>query len=341
MTISFNHSTATFSSEVSVRRLSDEPVIEYGAVAGYGPIFNAGAVFHDGRFHLFARGVRDGYRRNEGPGPRFVDYVSDILVFVSDDGRTYEFQQVLARASAAGVWCFEDPRVQTVRSNGDEQFIMIYTNLPPRDRDMPWRIGVHCLDYVNGRFALREGSGRVIGPDQEANKDAVIFNLRDGRVALIHRIYPNMQLAVFESIDELLDPPAGYWDDHLAELARHVIIEPRPDSFGVGAGAPPIETAEGLLLLYHERGFDQHYVTRAALLDPDTGRVKAQLPEPIMRPLLRWEREGDVDNVVFVQGAIPQADGHIYLTYGAADRSVGAATVSIDELLAALRRVAA
>jgi predicted GH43/DUF377 family glycosyl hydrolase len=341
MTTFSNHPRLSLSPEVTVRRISDEPVIEYGAVEGYGPIFNAGALFHDGRFHLFARGVRDCYRRNNGPGPRFVDYVSDILVFVSDDGRTYEFQQVLAEASAGDVWCFEDPRVQIVRSNGDEEFIMTYTNLPPQDGKKPWRIGVHRLDYASGRFALREQSGRVIGPDGEPNKDAVIFNLRDGRVALIHRIYPNMQLAVFESIDELFDPPAGYWDDHLAELDRHVIIEPWPDSFGVGAGAPPIETPDGLLLLYHERGFDQHYVTRAALLDRDTGRVKAQLSDPIMRPLLHWEREGDVDNVVFVQGAIPQPDGHIYLTYGAADRNVGAATVSADELLTALRRVAA
>ncbi len=341
MTTPSNHSQGSISREVTVRRVSDEPVIEYGSVEGYGPIFNAGAVFHNGRFHLFARGVRDCYRRNKGPGPRFVDYVSDVLVFVSNDGLSYEFQPVLAEASSGDVWCFEDPRVQTVRSNGDEQFVMTYTNLPPQDRGLPWRIGLHRLGYEDGRFFLEPESGRVIGPDGQPNKDAVVFNLRDGRVALIHRIYPNMQLALFDSLDQLYDPPDGYWDEHLADLGRHVIIEPATDSFGVGAGAPPIETPDGLLLLYHERGWDKQYVTKAALLDCDTGRVKSRLPEPIMRPDLRWEREGDVDNVVFVQGAIPQANGNIYLTYGAADRSVGAAVVSTDELLRALRRVAA
>src|SRR5437773_2325854 len=146
MTILTTHSYEILSSPVKVRRISDQPVIEYGSVEGYGPIFNAGAVFHDGRFHMFARGVRDCYRRNEGPGPRFVDYVSDILVFVSDDGRSYVFQQPLAVASAGDVWCFEDPRVQSVRSNGgDEQFIMTYTNLPPHDGGLPWRIGLHKL----------------------------------------------------------------------------------------------------------------------------------------------------------------------------------------------------
>ena len=340
MTMISNHSEGILARDVTVRRVSDEPVIEYGAVEGYGPIFNAGAIFHDGRFHMFARGVRDCYRRNEGPGPLFVDYVSDILMFVSDDGRTYEYQQLLAEASAGDVWCFEDPRVQTVRSNGEDQFIMTYTNLPPHDGGLPWRIGVHRLGYEDGGFVLEPESGRVIGPDGQPNKDAVIFNLTDGRVALVHRIYPNMQLAIFDSLEDLWNPPPGYWDDHLADLHRHVIIEPDPDSFGVGAGAPPIVTPDGLLLLYHERGWDKHYVTKAALLDHDTGRVKARLHEPIMRPELQWEREGDVDNVVFVQGAIPQPDGQIYLTYGAADRCVGAALVSTDELLEALRRAA-
>ena len=67
------------------------------------------------------------------------------------------------------------------------------------------------------------------------------------------------------------------------------------------------------------------------------GQVKAILDEPIMSPELQWERQGDVNNVVFVQGAIPREDGSIYMTYGAADRAVGAATVSMDELLRALR----
>ena len=40
-----------------------------GSVPGYGPIFNAGVIQRDGVFHLFARGVRDGYRSERGAGP--------------------------------------------------------------------------------------------------------------------------------------------------------------------------------------------------------------------------------------------------------------------------------
>ena len=113
----------------------------------------------------------------------------------------------------------------------------------------------------------------------------------------------------------------------MANLAEHTIIRPVRTSLGVGAGAPPVETDDGLLLLFHERDGHERYSDQAALLDPETGRLRSQLAEPIMQPELDWERDGDVNNVIFVQGAIPRPDGSIYMTYGAADRNVGAAYV--------------
>ena len=327
--------------ETLLRRLNgDAPIVEAGSVAGYGSIFNAGAIFRDGRFHLFARGVREGHTRNEGAGPRFLDYVSDVLVFTSPDGLDYEFQQVLACGSETGVHSYEDPRVQTITSGGGEHVVMTYTSLPDPSSGKPWQVGIHRLRYAEGRFALNRTSGRVIGPAGLEDKDAVVFNLRDGRVALIHRIHPDMQLALFDSLDELYASGQDYWDEHLRRLDRHTIISPAPGALGVGAGAPPVPTEAGLLLFYHERNADSQYTLNVALLDAATGRVSAKLPEPILRPELPWEKNGDVDNVVFVQGAVPRPDGTIYLTYGAADRCVGAASVTTTELLAALRSAA-
>ena len=325
---------------VTARRVKEKPVVEAGSVPGYGPIFNAGAIHHDGAFHLFARGVRKGHARNKGAGPRFVNYVSDVLVFTSEDGIDYTFQQVLARGSAKGVNCYEDPRVQTIRSGGADHVMMTYTNLPDPKLGRPWQIGIHRLAFADGRFVLNRTSGRVIGPDGWPDKDAVVFNLRDTRVAMIHRIQPNMQLAVFDSLDELYNSGADYWDEHMRELDSHTIISPGPEALGVGAGAPPVSTDDGLLLFFHERTIENQYTLNVALLDDETGRVKALLPEPILRPELPWERVGDVNNVVFVQGAVPRPNGTIYLTYGAADRCVGAACVETAEVLGALRRAA-
>jgi predicted GH43/DUF377 family glycosyl hydrolase len=328
---------ASHSAPPSLRRLRGTPIVSAGDVPGYGAIFNAGVLYHDGRFHLFARGVRDGYRRSDGQGPTFLDYISDVLVFTSDNGYAFDFQQVLATGSREGVFSYEDPRVQRVRCNGDECVVVSYTDLPAPDSGLPWRIGVQRLGYESGRFFLNHTSGRVVSPAGVQDKDAVIFNLRDGRVGLIHRIHPAMQLALFDSLDELWDVDADYWDRHLRSLDEHVIISPSAGALGVGAGAPPVETPDGLLLFYHEREASGHYVAKVALLDDRTGRVKAMLHEPVLRPELEWERTGDVDNVVFVQGAVARDDGTIYVTYGAADRHVGAAWVATDDVLAALR----
>jgi beta-1,2-mannobiose phosphorylase / 1,2-beta-oligomannan phosphorylase len=321
-----------------VRRLTDRPVVEAGSVPGYGAIFNAGLLYHEGKYHLFARGVRDGYRRNEGTGPRFLDYISDVLVLTSIDGHRYEFEYVLARAGTGDVHCYEDPRVQRVIAAGHEHIVMTYTSLP-LENDRPWRIGAHRLTWEGGRFHLDEASGRLLGPSDIANKDAIVFSLSNHRVAMIHRIHPNMQLAVFDDLEHLWHAGPEYWDPYMSNLEAHTLMTPSPGALGIGAGAPPVPTDDGLLLFFHERRADGAYTANLALLDNETGRLLSRLDQPLLEPELHWEREGDVDNVVFVQGA-HRHDDLVYLTYGAADRCVGVATAQVSGLVRALSRAA-
>jgi predicted GH43/DUF377 family glycosyl hydrolase len=317
-----------------VRRLQHRPVVEAHSVPGYGPLFNAGLLYHEGRFHLFARAVHDGYRPGDGTGPRFVDYVSDIVVLTSDDGRRYQFGYVLVPAGTDGSCCFEDPRVQWVDHAGTATLVMTYTHLPPLGTG-PWRVGAHRLHWDGERFQLEATSGRLLGPHGLEDKDAVVFNLADGRVALIHRLHPDMQLAVFDDLDHLWHADEAYWDDHLADLDRHTLLRPSPGALGIGAGAPPVPTDAGLLLFFHERRADGAYTMNLALLDAGDGHLVARLAEPVLEPELSWERVGDVDEVVFVQG-VHRAGDHLYLTYGAADRCIGAAVASVPHLLDAL-----
>jgi len=321
---------------VTLNRVSEEPVVAPDAVPGYGAIFNAGVIHHDGILHLFARGVRDGYRRNGDDGPRFADYISDILVFTSSNGIEYEFQQVLARGSSDTVFSYEDPRVQRVHSDGREHIVMTYTHFPDPSHGKLWQIGLDRLVFEGDRFVLHADAGHIVGPPGYENKDAVVFNLDDGRVALIHRLHPDMQLAVFDSLDDLLRGGEDYWRSHLDELDYHTILRPSPGALGIGAGAPPVYTEHGLLLFFHERNAEGVYTMNLALLDHETGRISRKLTDPVLIPELPWERWGDVDDVVFVGGAHRFSDGTIYLTYGAADRAVGAATVHETDLLRAL-----
>jgi len=326
---------------VVATRLSERPVIAAGSISGYGPIFNAGVIIHDGRYHLFARAVRDGYRPNPRTGPgesRFLDYVSDLLSFTSRDGLDYSFQKVLHRSEPGAI--FEDPRVQTVTSGGEPHFLLSYTNVPARETGKTWRAAICELHYGEGEFTI--GPDPIIGPDGVPNKDVVLCNLEGGRIALIQRLEQNIwpqqsiQLAIFDTLDDIWATTPEFWQHYMDTLADQIIIAPRPGSNGVGAGAPPLLVEGELVFFYHERDGKNIYTTRVALLDERSGRVKALLPEPILGPELAWELHGDVDNVIFVQGAQLCSNGTIYLTYGAADRHVGAASLDANAVLAAL-----
>jgi beta-1,2-mannobiose phosphorylase / 1,2-beta-oligomannan phosphorylase len=317
-----------------VHRLSETPLVGPGDAPGYGAIFNAGLLYHNDRYHLFARGIRDGYERNPGEGPRFLNYVSDVLLFTSVDGISYTFVEVLLRSDECGLYAIEDPRVQRVTSNGEEQIVMTYTKLYDPTSGRPWQIGAHRLFIDGEHLVVDHSSATTLGHSQLADKDALVFNLADGRVAFMHRLHPDMQIAIFDDLDQLWNATdENYWEEHVAELDRHVIIRPAVTSLGVGAGAPTLSSDNGLWLFFHERRADGHYTMKVALLDHATGKVCALLTKPIMEPTLPWECDGDVDNVVFVQGVHRIDDDTIYLTYGAADKYVSAVTIHEPTLL--------
>jgi len=307
-------------------------------VPGYGSLFNAGVLHHAGAYHLFVRAVRDCYCPGDGTGQCFVDYVSDIVIFTSADGYRYKCGYILASSGTGGALSFEDLRVQWVEDHGIRRLVMTYTHVPPPGEG-PWRIGAHRLCWDSQRFELEEATGQLLGPPSVANKDAVVFTLSDNRVALIHRIHPDMQLAVFDDLEHLWHPPDDYWDAYMADLEVHTLMRPTPGALGVGAGAPPVPTEEGFLLFFHERRADGSYTINLALLDQVTGRLQSRFSQPVLEPELDWERPGDVDNVVFVQGAHCDGDD-VYLTYGATDCCVGVATAHVGNLLDALRAAA-
>ena len=330
-----------------VVRVSTEPVVAAGSVDGYGPIFNAGVIVHDGCYHLFARAVRNGYRTNPdaGPGqPRFLDYVSDLLVFVSNDGLDYRFRKVLL-ASVPGT-VYEDPRIQQIVSGGRPHFLLTYTNVPARETGETWRGGIAELTYRDGDWSVA-GHHPAVGPEGVPNKDVVLCNLAGGRIGLIQRLerdtWPQqtIQIAIFDTLEALWGTTAAYWQHFMDTLPERTIISPRPGANGVGGGAPPLLVDGELVFFYHERDHANVYMTRVALLDRRTGRVRALLDEPILAPELPWELAGDVGSVIFVEGAQLREDGTIYLTYGASDRHVGAATIKAGPLIAALRSIAA
>lgn len=107
----------------------------------------------------------------------------------------------------------------------------------------------------------------------------------------------------------------------------------------IGAGAPPIKTDEGWLVLYHgttPRANGLIYRIGAALLDLEKPWiVRARAKAYLMSPEAPYERVGDVPNVCFLNSAIPDFErDEMRLYYGAADQALCLATCRISELIA-------
>ncbi len=177
-----------------------------------------------------------------------------------------------------------------------------------------------------------------VGPDTW-DKDAMLFpGPVDGKVAFMHRIEPNIQIALFEDLDHFLQPEPEYWERHLANLDDHTVLygEQFWEAEKIGAGPPPFLTDAGWVLIYHGVDKQLTYRAGAVLLDERNPlKVIARLPYPILEPKRDYEKIGDVNNVVFPQGTAI-FDDDLLVFYGGADKVVGLAVGKISRLIDAL-----
>lgn len=168
------------------------------------------------------------------------------------------------------------------------------------------------------------------------DKDVLLFPRKiNGKFAMLHRIYPDIQIAYFKEVEDL---DYKYWKENLFNLKDHIVLSGTMDfeASYIGGGCPPIETDHGWLLIYHgvedsTNGYIYH--TGAALMNIDDPTIEiGRLKEPLFSPDQDWEKDGVVSNVVFPTGTILKNDT-LYIYYGAADKRIGVASVNLTELI--------
>ena len=308
-------------------------------------VFNPGAWYEEGIVHLLFRAIPSGYQRIplEAPKPGeptsgFDNYISYLGYASSTDGVSFMWRETPFIAPDAPFDCYgaEDARISKI----DDTFLITYTALGQPAFGEADGVRISLASTQDFCHVTKHG---VVGPPVR-DKDAVIFPRRiGGRIAMLHRITPDIQLIYFDDLEQLCKPPPALWQAHLDALDQHVIMRPCEgwEAKKIGAGPTPIETEAGWLLIYH--GVDDAHVYRAglALLDlDDPCRVIARSPAPILEPTTDYELHGDVANVVFPEGAVV-IDGVLHLYYGAADQVIGHATAPLADLLALLHTPAA
>jgi predicted GH43/DUF377 family glycosyl hydrolase len=171
------------------------------------------------------------------------------------------------------------------------------------------------------------------------DKNLVFFPRKiKGKLFFFHRIKPSILLT---SVQSLSDLTPLFWSEFLSQKAAHTLnfnyqfIQPNY----VGAGCPPIETELGWIFIYHAAYETQGQITyqvHVALLNLDDPlKILAQLPYPILEPIMDYERFGNVPDVVFPTACLVQ-DELLYLYYGAADTCIACAIVTVADLKKAL-----
>ncbi len=282
-------------------------------------VYNCGVTEFEGRVAILYRAQGDDSISRLGLAFSEDGYtISERLsepVFEPDEDSEYE---------RLGV---EDPRISKI---GDTYYIAytaasFYPELDPRadthsHGNKPWRVRVSLAHTKDFRTFTRHG----VVISHIDSKDAALFpELIGGRYMLIHRVFPDIRLAV---------------SDHLPNFReRGPVLSPREDfwdSGRVGIGSPPIKTEYGWLAVYHGTDHRRNrYSLGFILLDLNNPvRVIGRSEKPILEPGEKYEKNGQVTNVVFSCGAIIWKN-ELLVYYGAGDHVIGVASVSYEEVL--------
>ncbi|MBT3199009.1 MAG: glycosidase [Phycisphaerales bacterium] len=293
-----------------VARNSKNPLISLSDLPfRAGDIWNAGIVRFKGKFLMLLT-----VEELEG---HYSIYRAD-----SDDGEQFTIQRepFMTRSPSPDRVMYEsvgirDPRITPL--NGD--FFITYV-----------ADGDHGLRVALARTSDFETIEHIGYLSQVDVKNGVMFPRQiDGKFVMLKR--PDAGGSIWLSYSADLD----FWGGCTA------IMTPRGgfwDSTRIGPSAPPIEIDEGWLLIYYgEKGTSAGPLVRlgAVILDrDDPSRVLARSNVPILAPRERYERIGDVPNVVFSTGVLLE-DGVLSVYYGASDSCICLGKAPLDVIVQA------
>jgi predicted GH43/DUF377 family glycosyl hydrolase len=310
-------------------------------------VLNPGIYQEGNTLHMLYRAVRNGnystigYCKLEGPlkvvernnTPLMIPYSEDASKGIEDprivkiDGVYYITYTAYNGINALGA---------LVKSNDLKTFEREGIIVPRITFDEFKRLA-ECNNLVNAKYFRHVRHFEVNEGIYLWDKDVLFFPRKiGGKLAFLHRIRPGIQLVMVNSLEELTKE---YWDQYFLHFNEHIIMDPigvNHESGYIGAGAPPIETELGWLLIYHgvyDTSEGYIYSAAAALLDiNDPTKVIARLIDPLFIPEFDYELNGVVNNVVFPTGTA-LFDDTLYIYYGAADKCIACASVSLKELL--------
>ena len=307
-------------------------------------VFNPAVIFEDGIFYMLERACSS------------LDPLKcQVGLLKSDDGVTFEHlsdQPVFGPGQFdAPKGTVEDPRV--VKLDGRCCMTFVFRRFAATCR--PNGIGVpryaECPDAPKGELnnyrsgiAVSDDLRRwqvlgLITPPEIHDRDNVLFPEKiGGRYAMLRR--PNEYVGRPYGCDK----PSiwiSFSDDLLKWSEPQLVAKPQQEweAAKIGAGAPPVRTEAGWLMLYHGVDAKSQYRVGVMLLDgSNPTRVIARAPDYVMEPEEYYEKVGlIIPRVIFPTANVIRRD-RVYVYYGCCDTCIALATVGLRELLEYVRQ---
>ncbi len=289
--------------------------------------FNTAAIYENSKVHFVYRAMGPdntsvlGYASSTD-GVNIDERIPAPIYYPTQPFEVPVTYPTLNYMSGGGYGGCEDPRLTKI----DETIYMTYVAYNGRDAPKVALTSIKVNDFLSKNWVWAKP--KIISSPNHVNKNAVLFPEKiNGKYVLMHRVFPDILIDFLDNLD---------FDD--SHLTGHFKISPRAyswDSRKLGAGAPPIKTKIGWLLIY--QAVDDRdpgkYKIGAMILDlKNPAKVLYRPHKPILTPTEWYENQGFKSGVAYPCGAVIK-DNRLFVYYGGADTVVCCATADLDELL--------
>jgi predicted GH43/DUF377 family glycosyl hydrolase len=307
-------------------------------------VFNPAALVDNGRVHLLYRAMgpdgvsRIGYASSED-GVHFDErlpypvYTPSKGIGDADPARAEARQQATQNPSGGGWAGCEDPRIVKI----DGHAYMTFCAFDGWDFMRQAMTAISLDDLNDKNWNWREPV--LLSRPGTTQKNWIIFPEKiNGKYAILHGLSPKIHIDYVDSLDDFNGtkyieslPPAFGGGFHDPRRKDHWDTRVR------GAGAPPIKTALGWLLLYHatDRLDPGKYKLGAMLLDlNDPTKIIYRANAPILEPDEWYENDGK-PGVIYTCGAVVLNE-NLIVYYGGGDKHIGVARANVNEFIEGL-----
>jgi predicted GH43/DUF377 family glycosyl hydrolase len=303
-------------------------------------VFNPAAVYDGGRVHLLYRAMgsdgvsrigyassRDGFNFDERlPYPVFTpsrDFSTAHAGIVSKYAPlSYNTQTY---ASGGGWGGSEDPRIVRL----EDEMYMTFTAFDGWGFLRMAMSSISAKDFIEKKW--KWNAPILLSPPNEINKNWLIFPEKiNGKYAILHSVTPEIKIEFVDNLD-VFDGETYFIEGSTRSGGR----KGKWDSIVRGAGAPPLKTKEGWILLYHGYSKDHPevgYKVGSMLLDlKDPTRVLYRSNEPILESK-EWYENDWKPGVTYASGTVIVGND-LLVYYGGGDKHIAVAKKSLKEFL--------